>query len=381
MRFKLAIFLPILSILLIPVNISAATIHIPDKIRVVVSDETDELNLSIRGKYRITTIETGEVLKRGKTFFNIKITPAANGIVFGKDLFKIYAIEITPEREPSIYLGKRLYRGSLQIVRTKKESLRAINVVNLKDYLKGVLYHEVSHRWPMEAIKAQAIVSRTFALYKAQQNKNNYYYLTSDISSQVYGGVYAGRYRTNKAVEATEDEVLLYRGEILPAFFHATCGGTTEDVSRLWKLSLKPLKGITCPYCKNSPHFYWKKDVEFAYIEERLKDAGYDVRSITSIKIGKRDPSSRIIRLEIRSASGVTLITAKDFRQILGSRLIRSTNFKVNVREEKAFFEGKGWGHGVGMCQWGAFTMAKKRKKAEDILRLYYPGASITKLK
>jgi len=371
----------ILFISLSSTDLSAGTIEIPDKIRVVIANDVNELDLSLRGKYLITTIETGEQLKRGQTFFNIKIKPKAHGISFGKDYFKIHGIEIKPDREPSIYLGKRLYRGSLQIIRTEEGLLKAINIIDLEDYLKGVLYHEVSHRWPMEAIKAQAIVSRTFALYQAQQNKNNYYYLTDNVSSQVYGGVYAEKYRTNKAVDATRNMVLMYRDKILPCFFHATCGGRTEDASMLWKVDLKPLKGASCRYCKNSPHFNWQKEIDLAEIEKRLSKAGYNIEDLRSIKVIKRDRSGRVVSLKIKGKNFPIGITAKKFREILGPRLIRSTNFNITIKGDKAYIKGRGWGHGVGMCQWGAFSMAKKRRSVRSILRLYYPGAKIVRLR
>jgi len=365
----------------IPSVVVARTIEVPENIRVDITGTTKEITLSVRGPYKITTLQTGEVLEEGRTFFDRKITPSEYGINFGKEEFKIYAIKITPKNKPSIYMGKRLYRGSLEIIKTKDGSLRAINVLPLDDYLKGVLYHEVSHRWPMEAIKAQAIVSRTFALYQAQHNSKNDYYLNADVSSQVYGGVYAEKYRTNKAVEQTKNEVLLYRGKLLPAFFHATCGGKTEDSSRLWKVKMKPLMGITCRYCKNSPHFSWQTEIGLPDIEKKLTEKGHKISGLNSIRIKGRDSSGRVVSLRLRGKSGSITITAKDFRHIIGARIIKSTNFTVKIKGKTAYFIGRGWGHGVGMCQWGAFAMAKKRYSAYQIIRHYYPGAEIITLK
>lgn len=360
--------------------VQAETIEVPDKIRVVVADGLPVLDLSIRGRYSVTTIETKKLLKEGKTFFNIKIRPAEYGIGFGKDYFKIHAIEIRPERNPGIYLGKRLYRGSLQILRTKEGYLRAINIIDLEDYLKGVIYHEISHRWPIEAINAQAIASRTFALYQAQQNRDKHYYLKSDVSSQVYGGAYGERYRANQAVEATKGQVLLYKGELLPAFFHATCGGRTEDASRLWKVDLGPLKGVSCPFCKNSPHFFWKYDISLSEIEEQLGAAGYKISNISSIETEEKDASGRVLQLLIKGERPSVGISAKEFRHLLGPNQIRSTDFTVDIKSEMAQFKGRGWGHGVGMCQWGALALSKKGKTAEEILRHYYPGAKVVML-
>ena len=358
----------------------AETINVPEKIRVAVADSANELNLSIKGPYEIRIFETEELLDEGRTFYNIKIRPCAYGIDFGKKKFKIHAIYIIPQRQPAIYLGKRLYRGSLQIIKTEDGLLRAINIINLEDYLKGVLFHEVSHRWPMEVIKAQAIASRTFALYQAEQNNDKHYYLKSDVSSQVYGGVYAEKYRTNKAVEETRGEVLVYNGRLLPAFFHATCGGHTEYAKRLWDVQAKPLKGVRCIYCKNSPHFAWELDLFLAEIEKKLNNAGHKISGITAIEIEGRDPSGRITQLILKGCTRRIKISAKDFRHILGSRVIKSTNFTVRIMDKDVRLEGKGWGHGVGLCQWGAFSMAKKGKNVKQILNLYYPGAEIVKL-
>ena len=361
-------------------SIIAATIDIPEKIRVVVADDADELDLSIKGPYEIRTLETGELLEEGKTFFGIKIKPTSYGIDFGKKKFKIYGIHIIPRREPAIYFGKCLYRGSFQIIKTKDGLLCAINVVDLEDYIRGVLFHEVSQSWPIEAIKAQAIASRTFALYQAQQNKDQDYYLKSDVSSQMYRGVYAEKYRTNKAVEETVGEILIWDNRILPAFFHATCGGHTEDASRLWNVSAAPLNGIRCAYCKNSPHFVWELNLSLFAIEKKLNEAGYNISGISSIDIEGRDLSGRVTQIILTGKEQKVIVSAKDLRSILGPRYVRSTNFTVKIIGENVYLEGKGWGHGVGLCQWGAFSLAKKGKDAQQILSFYYPGSVIANI-
>jgi len=377
--FKLII---IFAVILMPLSAMSATIEVPDSIRVVVADDMPTLELSVRGRFRVVTVETRELLQEvKKSVFPIKVSSDAYGINLGKDYFKIHAIEIMPEREPAISIGKRLYRGSLLIMRTKEGSLRAINIVGLDDYLKGVLYHEISHRWPMESIKAQAIASRTFALYQAQQNRTKDYYLKADISSQVYGGVYGERYRTNKAVDQPRGEVLTYRGKLLPAFFHATCGGKTENAARLWNVNLRPLKGTKCPFCKHSPHFYWSRSISVSDIIERLKKNGYEVSDIISIDTGRRDPSGRLIDLTLVGKKDSVEISAKHFRHFVGSDAIRSADFVVSVKGGIANFSGKGWGHGVGLCQWGAFTMGREGEAAEEILRHYYPGSKLVKLR
>jgi stage II sporulation protein D len=149
----------------------------------------------------------------------------------------------------------------------------------------------------------------------------------------------------------------------------------------LWKVKTPPLKGIRCNFCKNSPHFQWESVTGLDDIEERLKESKYKISGIKSIEITERDRSGRVSWLIIKSKAGRMKITGKDFRHIIGPRLIKSTNFNINIKNSTVYFKGKGWGHGVGMCQWGAFSMAKKRKTIEEILEFYYPGSQIMQLK
>ena len=359
---------------------SACAPEIPDQIRVSVLNNEDIIGLSVRGGYKIISSDTGRLFEQGDTFFNRKIEPTANGISFGNKNFNTNAIDIIPAKEPSIYLNKRLYRGTLRIVKTKQKKLIAVNTVNLEDYIKGVLYHEVSHRWPIEAIKAQAIASRTYAFYQIKENAHKHYHLYSDISSQVYNGVYAERYRTNQAVDETKAKVLVWKENPVPAFFHATCGGHTENAANLWKVNLPPLSGLECGYCKNSPHFSWSYDIELGMLGKSLKSAGYIVDPLDSIKISGKNRSGRVDSVILNGQNFSESIKAKDLRYLIGPSLIKSTNFDVMIKDNKVYFKGKGWGHGVGMCQWGAFSMAKKKKTAEEILLYYYPGSKIVKL-
>jgi stage II sporulation protein D len=358
-----------------------SALDMPEKIRVSVVTNADSIELSVRGGYTIISSDTGKILDRGDTFFNRKIVPVSTGIRFGNRNFNTNSIDVIPAIGPSIYLNKRLYKGSLSIVKTKQQKLIAVNIVNMEDYIKGVLYHEVSHRWPIEAIKAQAIASRTYALYQIRENAHKHYHLYSDVGSQVYNGVYAERYRTNKAADETRGKVLIWKDKPIPAFFHSTCGGYTEKAANLWKLDLPPLSGVKCGYCNNSPHYSWHYDIETGTLAEVLKPAGFMVDSIDSIKVSARNRSGRVEGIVIKGHNHSELIKAKDLRNLVGPLLFKSTNFEVSLKNDKAYFTGKGWGHGVGMCQWGAFAMAKQKKTAEQILLYYYPGARIVKLR
>jgi stage II sporulation protein D len=231
----------------------------------------------------------------------------------------------------------------------------------------------------MEVLKSQAIAARTFALYQNIQNKTQAYDVRSDIYSQVYGGRASERWATTKAVNLTKDKVLTFGDKIFPAYYHATCAGYTEDASNLWNIDLPALKGVECKFCTPSPHYRWTKDIPLWEVRRKLEEGGYKIGDMESVNILSKNKSGRIDKLEIKDKSGISIIlTGKDFRQIFGPNVIRSTKFDASIKWHQLVLKGSGWGHGVGMCQWGAYGMAKKGKKAEEILQHYYPGAEIT---
>jgi stage II sporulation protein D len=282
-----------------------------------------------------------------------------------------------------------LYRGQIDINRTAG-GLTAVNRVDLEYYLKGVLPREVNRFWPIAMIEAQAIVSRSFAVYEALRRKNKDYDLTDDTFSQVYGGRSSERWRTTRAVEATKGKVLEYKGKVLPAYFHSCCGGRTQNVSRAWGTSPAlvdargrsgPLKGAKCSWCRWTPYFRWQARVEKQDILKGLKDEGYYLNRIDAITEGPRDVSGRLKYVRIRSRNKWIEVATEDFRSAIGRRILRSANFKIRKRRRYYIFNGYGWGHGVGMCQWGAFGLSLKKWSAERILARYYPGAKIVDMK
>ena len=350
-------------------------------IRVAVMLDAPELSLRIRGNYQIYALPLLEPLKKGKNLNNVIIEPTYSGISLGKERLKIYGIKIKPSSVADICINNRKFRGEIDIIRTEDLKLLVVNRLDIEDYISGVLYHEVSHWWPMETLKTQAIAARTFAIYKSVESKNKDYDLRSDIYAQVYGGKTSEKFRTNRAVEKTAGKILIYKNKVFPAYFHATCGGHTEDASLLWNVNIAPLKGRRCKDCKKSPHFDWDKEVPLSTIEKKLNENGYKIKDLNGIRTSTRDASGRIKTISVIDSLGVEKIPANKFRLAVGPNVVRSTNFAVNIKGERALFRGKGWGHGVGMCQWGAYFMARRGLKAEKILAFYYPGTKIVDLK
>ncbi|OGX15349.1 MAG: hypothetical protein A2166_04410 [Omnitrophica WOR_2 bacterium RBG_13_41_10] len=367
--FKSIIIL-FVSIMFMVVSLSAQN----DKyIRVAIIQDIESLIIKIKGSYEITDSASGKILYRSK---NLKstVTSYKNGILIAGLTLNAAKISLKANDPEATLVNNRRFNGDIQLINKENGHLLVINYVELEDYVKGILYHEVSHYWPIEALKAQAVVCRTYAIYQINENKAKDYDLTADIYSQVYGGKTSERYRTNKAVDETKRQVLAYKDKVFPAYFHATCAGHTQDASLLWNIDIAPLKGVSCGFCKESPHFKWHSVLSLKKIKDSLLKSGYSgFEKIKDIVILAKDNSSRITYLKIITDKKDIKISAKDFREILKPNIIKSTNFTLTIVGEDAVFQGLGWGHGVGMCQWGAYFMAKKGYNYRQILEYYYP--------
>ncbi|NQT33281.1 MAG: SpoIID/LytB domain-containing protein [Candidatus Omnitrophica bacterium] len=352
----------------------------PFILRVRLKRSVDTFTLYSKGKCRVTDAEKGAVLARAFSFDGPReVSPAKSGMKFGQELFPSGDIRISPLRGKLLVVDGRPYRGEID-VQKKDKGFRIINRVKLEDYLKGVLPREVYHFWPFATLKAQAIASRSFAAHQALLRKNQDYDLTADTFSQVYGGQASERWRTTKAVESTAGEVLEYDGKVLPAYFHSCCGGHTQNAANLWSQHEDPLRGVKCSWCRWSPYFRWRVRIPTKTILEKLKEKGYSFREIDDIRSGPRDNSKRVEYVRIRSQNNWFEVSTEDFRAALGRRLLKSSNFKIKKYPYYYLFSGYGWGHGVGMCQWGSFGLGFRRWDYERILRHYYPGTEIVNL-
>ena len=372
-KFKKLIFL-VACLLLLTTNCNGAPLRY---VRVAIIQDSAYLHLKVNGAFEVIDSLNNKIVF-GAQDINATVTAYPEGILLGSNKFKTTKLYIKPLQPEGILIDGRPFRGNVQFIKKPGGRLLVINFIELEDYVKGILFHEVSHYWPMEALKVQAIVSRTYAVYQLEVNSARDYDLTSDIYSQVYGGRTSERYRTNKAVEQTKDKIITYQDKPISAYFHATCAGHTEDASLLWNINSAVLKGVSCDFCRESPHYNWHEVISVSELREKLRISGYKISSIDNIAILGNDNSGRITDLKIVSADKETKIPAKDFRNSVGPNIIRSLKFSVSVVDDDVVFEGTGWGHGAGLCQWGAYFMAKDGASAEKIIKYYYPGVKIS---
>ncbi len=244
----------------------------PKTVRVAVMQDITTLRLKIKGLYEIIDPKTKEVLCRGRDL-NTTVMAGRAGIMLGNIKPRVSDILIKPKGPDAALVNNRLFSGDIEFIKKDNLDLLVINIIGLEDYVKGISIREISHYWPPEALKAEVIAFRTFAVYKIEESVGKDYDLTSDIYSQVYGGKAAERFRINKAVDETRGLVLTYKGKVIPAFYHATCAGHTEDASVLWNIDIASLKGVVCNFCKDSPHFSWHYVAARDELKEKLANS------------------------------------------------------------------------------------------------------------
>jgi stage II sporulation protein D len=356
-------------------------------IRVRIAYALKTLQISTTSNTDIYDNNNGDVLRRERAIGEgTKVKFSSGSIGVGEEEFKVDSIRIVPHESSGIKVNGTLYRGDLDIV-IMDEGLTAINRVELEDYLKGVLPKEVHSLWPFSVLKAQAIASRSYAVYQSYKRAGNMYDLTADTYSQVYGGKSCEKWRTTKAVVSTRGKILEYEGKILPGYFHACCGGHTESASLAWgeesffaENGKGPLKGVKCPWCRWTPYFRWQVRVQTKTILDKLNARGYALTNVEDLRSGPRDESGRLEYIKVKSRRKWLEISTGDFRAAVGRNVLKSANFRIKKYPFFYLFSGYGWGHGVGMCQWGAFGLGLRRWSDERILEHYYPGSKIVSL-
>ncbi len=269
-------------------------------------------------------------------------------------------------------------RGMIQLLPVVGK-IQVVNVLKMNEYLYGVLPYEIMSGWPIEALKAQAVAARTYAYYHIMKNNSTYYDLDASTNFQVYKGTVSETDTTNKAVDSTSGIIMVYNSIPILAYFHSTCGGRTADDRFVWKGEDLPyLTSVNCSYCKNSPFYGWQVNISLDEIYEALLKKYKTVGQIRAITLGRED--NRVSNIKIEHANGIIRMTGNDFRMMFEAKKIKSLYFEAKQTRNGLILNGHGWGHGVGMCQWGAKEMAEQGKNFYDILRFYYRGISVVSI-
>ena len=279
-----------------------------------------------------------------------------------------------------ISVNRYALTGVIEIKRNARGRYRIINELDLEDYVRSVVGEEMGSKWPIEALKAQAVLARTYAMYRKSCRCAVDYDLCATVNSQVFTGGAKEKEGPALAARETEGKILTYDGAPIEAVYHSTCGGLTEDACNVWDAKYPYLKSRECNYCKDSPYYKWKKRITIPELDESLVEAGYMINGLKSIKVLERSPSERIMKLRLIGESGSVVLKGVDFRKAVGYSKLPSTAFETHREGDNFVFLGKGSGHGVGLCQFGAKGMAEDGKSYQEILQYYYPGVTLSRL-
>lgn len=271
-------------------------------------------------------------------------------------------------------VGGRMFRGKVEIVVSGK-GLTAVNALHIEEYVRGVINKEIMPGWHIEAKKAQAVLARTYAVHKkVMRPRTALYDLDPTVLDQVYGGLDKEDLTANKAVAETRGEILSYNDLPAEIYFHSTCGGRTASGKEVWGKEVPYLVPVKCDYCKNSSLYRWTRALSADEVAKKLAAAGYGVGKLKKVTVEKGD-----LRVAAVIVNGKR-IEVNQFRKAVGYTTVYSNDFTVTLSGGKLTFSGKGFGHGVGACQYGMAGMAQAGKNWREILRHYLPGAEIRKM-
>jgi len=279
---------------------------------------------------------------------------------------------IEPTGKGFVYIGDRWYRGRTLVVPTEK-GLTAVNWVDDQEYLYSVIGGEMDARWPSEALKAQAIAARTYALYEREKQRNNPIYDLGNSPDrwQIYKGVISESPATYAAVDATGGQVLTYKNRIILSVFHACSGGHTENVEDVWGNTLPYLRAVQ-DYDQNISECNWVKTFSPAEISAKFPEVG----NVKEMIPETYSPFRSVKVLKIVGNKGAKVLKGEEVRTALR---LKSTRFSVTKGADGSFvLQGLGFGHALGMSQWGAYNLARRGANHLQILGHYYQGVALT---
>lgn len=345
------------------------------EVQVVLLKDVDSVRLAVHAPYRLVNVSNGKTLLWGDELGETTVAFRGGELMLGKDRFPATRVKIISRRDGAVELNGTRYRGEVSLVAVPSNRLNAVNRLNVEEYVQGVLGSEMPSYWDEEALMAQAICIRTYVLQKKLKHKS------LNAMDLAYRGTANENWRLNKIVVKTRGIVMFYSGRLFYAYFHSTCGGHTEPATYVFGgKDLGALKGVECGFCGGSRYYGWEVDVSKAEIEEKLRKKYPAIKGLSAVVPVKPGPGGHYSAVKIKYAGGGLEMSANEFRLLVGPSKIFSTALSAKDRGGRIRFKGSGWGHGVGMCQYGAQGMAESGYQWYQILRHYYPGVEFVKV-
>jgi stage II sporulation protein D len=382
-------------------------------VRVALATAAQGVELSAAGAWRLFDARNSVLVKaraadrwtverRGRQLravANGTRTPWSDGLL---------TVRAESDNAPPLFAGRR-YRGAIRII-ASDTGLVIVNVLPVEEYLRGVVPLEIGGPRAgneQAAVEAQAIAARSYTFVRlaavdGSASRNVSFDMLSSVTDQVYGGMDAERPFSDRAVAATAGQVVKYNGRVVNAPYSSTCGGETSAPDEVWRSGNEPylrhisdkIPGSDRSYCDIAPRFAWTKSFSGEELDAALRSYLKNFVAVPSggpgraqqVAVESRTPSGRVGRLTITTDRGSYSLRGNDIRYVLrspGGEILNSTYFSVEPESRRdggiarLILRGNGYGHGIGMCQWGAIGRARAGQSARTILATYYPGTTI----
>lgn len=296
----------------------------------------------------------------------------------GREKLRGEILIIRPEAVEFSLNGRR-YRGALEL-RHRGAGLTSVNIVPVDDYLLSVVPEEMPTDWPAEALKAQSVAARSFALKSRGRHAAEGYDLCTTTHCQLYKGIASEKTASTAAVRATRGEVLTYGGQPIEALFHTDSGGMTESSEDVWGSHVPYLRAVRDTPLGTMP---WTKTMSTAALEQKLAAKGHAIGRLRAIELSPlavgraakdRTASGRVKAMTVTGTKGSVTLSGTAWRSLLG---LKSALFDAKLTKDSVTFTGFGAGHGLGISQWGAKRLAETGKSYADILHHYYTGVTL----
>ncbi len=301
---------------------------------------------------------------------SVVVTPDGGGVRLAD--WRGQAFWVEPTGGGYVFIKDKWYRGRVLVMPTQG-GITAVNWVDIEAYLYGVVGSEMPASWPQEALKAQAVAARSYALYRRDRTQNQLFDVGGTTSHQVYKGLAAEAPSVQAAVNATQGQVITHGGRVIEAVFHSSSGGHTENSEDIWQQPTPYLRGVA-DYDQEAPVFHWSETFSAQQLGQRIVGIG----QLRSVATERATPRGRIVSIRLQGSQGSRTLTGTELRQALG---LRSTLCSITIMGDTIRIDGRGYGHGLGLSQWGARGLASRGHNYQQILTHYYQGTALSNLR
>ena len=355
---------------------SGGSVWAEQEVRISLSSNQTKVSFSAEG-LAVFELATGERLGFGRGTARLSVERRGGRLNLSGAVEKKGLGGVVVESENGLRVDGRLFLGRVTVRPDARSGLEVVNRLPLETYLLGIVGSEMNPSWPIEALRAQAVAARTYAMDRRMKMRaaNKPFDMDATVLSQVYTGAERITDSVISAVESTRGEVLSHRYMLVEALFHSTCGGHTAPAGSVFNHHVPYLLGRACAWCKESNRYRWSIEMKLDEVSKRLQRAGLVKGAVKSFNRARlRAP------IEVVVGSSKKVLHAREVRAALGYGELYSQEFSAETRGGAVRFSGRGFGHRVGMCQWGAKGLADRGSTYKEILSHYYADSRVKRI-